>query len=342
MTINVYEVSNKREFDIFIRMPGVIYYNDPFWFPPPPHYVLNEIMQIPSEKLLLLVAVQDNDVVGRTAGIINRHHEKNTALFGYFESINDQQVAKKLITGVEEWALNKGFNYLTGPVNINTNDSVGLLVEGFNQPPKNGMPYNPSYYRNLLEGCGFNKHLDLLAYRWTDQHLIPERLARIAAKVRNNKKFLLRTLNLRNIHREAEILSAVHNQTMQDNWGSENLSVSEAANYLAKYRKFADPDLLLAAEVNNEPAGICLALPETDISSPRSCRVAVLAVVPKFRQQGIAAVLIYEMGMRLLHKGYKEAELSLVMENNTMVNRLLQSFNLKVTKRFRLYKKNLI
>nr|WP_238480840.1 GNAT family N-acetyltransferase [Desulforadius tongensis] len=126
---------------------------------------------------------------------------------------------------------------------------------------------------------------------------------------------------------------------MQDNWGAERLSVTDAAQYLSNYRSFADPELLLAVEINGEPAGVCLTLPE---QHSQSCRVAVLAVVPKYRKRGVAALLMYETMLRVQRRGYKEAELSLIMESNTMMNRILQNtFNFKVSKRFRLYNKQL-
>ncbi|MBM7855394.1 GNAT superfamily N-acetyltransferase [Desulfohalotomaculum tongense] len=340
MTVKAFEVSNRRELDIFIRMPGVIYYDDPLWTPPSPHQVLNKLMQISPQDLILLVAVENNSVVGRVAGMINRRQqEKDTALFGYFECVNNEQAAKELFKELELWAVKKGYRCLSGPVSCNTNDSIGLLVEGFNLPPKNGMPYNPYYYSHLLEKCGFKKQLDLLAYHWTNRHPVPEKLARIAKKVYQTKGLVLRPINLANIYREAQLLSVIHNETMQDNWGAERLSVTDAAQYLSNYRSFADPELLLAVEINGEPAGVCLTLPE---QHSQSCRVAVLAVVPKYRKRGVAALLMYETMLRVQRRGYKEAELSLIMESNTMMNRILQNtFNFKVSKRFRLYNKQL-
>ncbi len=342
MAVEVHKVYNHRSFDIFIKMPWTIYYDDPFWSPPPAEQTADTLLQIPPHNRILLVAVKDNIVVGRIAGMINpQHPEKKGALFGCFESINDTETAKQLLQKLEEWAEKKGYQHLTGPVSYNTNDSIGLLIEGFDLPAQYCMPYNKDYYPHLLDQAGYRKHLDLLAYAWNNQHIIPEKLIRVAQKAVKTKGLIIRALNLNNIVREAYFLSSVHNQTMQNNWGAGKLSVSEAARYLQGYRTFADPDLLLAAEVNGEPAGICLTI--TDPSSEKaSCRVAVMAVVPKFRYKGIAALLMHETAARLIRKGYQEAEISLILENNQMMNRILQkTFNLPVVKRFRVYRKDL-
>lgn len=339
MAINVFEVTNNYHFDIFLRLPDMIYGQNSPYYPLPRQQIADSILKIPIENHRLLVAVENNAVVGRLAVMKNhRHPELDTALFGYFESTENHNAASELFQAAVCWAKDKGYSYLTGPVSYNTNDSIGMLVEGFEYLPQNSMPYNPGYYPKLLVDCGFYKHLDLLAYLWTREDGIPEKLSRIAKRARNTQGLTLRNISLNHIHREAMFVSTVHNQTMYDNWGSETLTVSEAMSYLNNYRSFTDPDLLLAVEVNGEPAGICLTLP----TSNRSCRVAVLAAVPKYRTKGIAALLMHETAVRLLYKGYQQAELSLILENNTMMNRLLNdSFKLRLIKRYRVYRKNL-
>ncbi|WP_157834928.1 GNAT family N-acetyltransferase [Desulfofalx alkaliphila] len=342
MGINVYQVSTNREFDIFVRLPQFIYYRDPFWLPASVQKTANILLKIPTREVALLVAVDDNIVTSRVAIMANpKHHERNTALFGYFESTNNPEAVKELFVAGCRWAKARGYGYLAGPVSYNTNDSVGLLIEGFNYAPQQNMPYNLGYYSHLLEYAGFSKYIDLLAYLWTHKHPFPHKLARVAEKVRKKQRVQIRKINFNNIHREAQILSYVHNQTMQGNWGSKQLSVGDAANYLNSYRSFAEPDLLLVAEVNREPAGICLTLPNIDSKGfINGCRVAVLGVVPKFRSRGVAALLMHETMARLLRKGYPHAELSLILENNTMMNRILKdTLKCDLIKRFRVYRK---
>lgn len=338
MAVTIYEVSNQYQFEIFLNMSDTLYADDSLRNPIP--QLAEKLIAIPPENVALLAAVQDNLVVGRVAAMVNeRHHEKDTAFFGYFESINSQAVADGLMAAVEIWARARGLTYVVGPVCYNTNDSIGMLVAGFDQPAKFGMPYNHPYYNQLLHHNGYDKYFDLLAYRWQKDSIVPEKLKRVAQRARKNKGVVLRPLNLFYLNREAALLADVHNQTMQGNWGAQQLTISEARQYLYNYRSYADPDLLLAAEVNGEPAGICLTLPEWGTNT---CRVAIMGVVPKYRPKGIAALLMYETLLRLKYKGYTEAEISLVMESNTMMNRILKNtLGYPVTKRFRVYRKKI-
>lgn len=340
MAVTIHEVSNQYQFETFIDMPKTLYSDNSLRNAIPSHQIAEKLYQIPPENVSFYVAVQNNLVLGRVAAMINPLHvAKDTALFGYFESIESPLVAKELMAAVENWARSKGLTYVTGPVSYHTNDSIGMLVAGFEQPAKLGMPYNNHYYDQLLASSGYNKYFDLLAYRWSSDILPPDKLKRVAARARKNKGVVLRPLNLFYLHKEAVFLAEVHNQTMYENWGAEQLTLPEAKQYLYNYRYYADPDLLLAVEVDNEPAGICLTLPEWGSDS---CRVAVMGVVPKYRTKGIAALLIYETILRLKYKGYLEAEISLVIENNTMMNRILRdTLGYKIIKRFRVYRKKI-
>jgi hypothetical protein len=121
-----------------------------------------KLVNLTSQFILFLV---NNYVVGRIAAMLNPNSKfKNAVLFGYFESINDKSVSTELFNKVTLWAKQKEQEYMIGPVSYNTNDSVGLLVEGFNEPQQRSMPYNPSYYIDLIEGFGLEKYFDLLAY----------------------------------------------------------------------------------------------------------------------------------------------------------------------------------
>ena len=70
---------------------------------------------------------------------------------GYFESIDDQQVAFLLFDTAKAWLLDNGYEAMTGPINFGENDTNwGCLVQGF-VPPAIGMTYNLPYYRELFD-----------------------------------------------------------------------------------------------------------------------------------------------------------------------------------------------
>ena len=116
----------------------------------------------------LFLAHKDGKIAGRIAAITNENHNKfhedNLGFFGFFESINDSEVANALFEQVENWLKEHGKDGMMGPTNPSTNDEAGLLVDGFDTPPFVLMCHNPHYYAELIEKYGLTKAKDLWAW----------------------------------------------------------------------------------------------------------------------------------------------------------------------------------
>ena len=169
---------------------------DPNWIPPLKKEVAklldpkaHPFWQFAEQRLFL--AQRNGEIVGRIAAIVdhnyNRFHDERMGIWGFFECANDLEAAAALLGGVEEWLREKGMTFIRGPLNPSTNYEGGLLIEGYEQRPVFMMTYNPPYYPELVEACGFSKEKDLLSF-WVDRQWQPppwvERLARrISSKV---------------------------------------------------------------------------------------------------------------------------------------------------------------
>ena len=57
-----------------------------------------------------------------------------------------------------------------GPIDYSTNYPCGLLIEGFDTPPRMMMNHNRPYYAGLLESWGLGKAKDLYAWWFVDPH----------------------------------------------------------------------------------------------------------------------------------------------------------------------------
>ena len=69
-----------------------------------------------------------------------------------------------MFESARRWLADHGMTAIRGPMNPSINYEIGLLVEGFDSPPKFMMTYNPPYYGTLIEAYGFEKSQDLYAY----------------------------------------------------------------------------------------------------------------------------------------------------------------------------------
>ena len=140
--------------------PWKIYKNDPNWVAP---LLVNEKNLLDMSRNPFyqhsegqyFLAYKNGEVVGRIEALINDNHnefqEEKTGFFGFYESINDENVAKALFEAAENWIRERSMDRMRGPMNPSTNDTCGLLVDAFDQPPVLLMTYNPPYYQDMFE-----------------------------------------------------------------------------------------------------------------------------------------------------------------------------------------------
>jgi GNAT superfamily N-acetyltransferase len=276
------------------------------------------------------LALNRGYAAGRIAASVHSDGRfRSTGYFGYFEALNEPTVVAALIDKASSWLAGRGVKVMTGPIDLTPHERVGLLVEGFRGFHLPGMPYNPPYYRELLQKSGLELEINLLAYNCDLRKPLPERLLRVSARAMNKQALLIRELDLNNLSAEGEIFSILHNGSMQDIWGFAPLSPEEGAAVWRKLQGFYDKSLILIAEVSGKPAGLCLTLSakirNVAAAVPKTARLAVLAVLPAFRFMGLEAALIAECFRRARRRGVITFEFSQVAENNRMMNKIIQS-----------------
>lgn len=350
MTMEIMAISESSAFSAFNNFPHMVYRNTfkaPD-FPLPAHS--GQFMDPLFSRVIAqpLLAVEGGRPVGRIAACINQAYpEKNTGFFGYFESLNNPAAAAALVQAAKHWLADHGLSQMIGPVDLTPHERLGILVNGFQGHHLPGMPYNPSYYNNLLTRCGLTKEINLYAYHYNLKQPLPEKLLRVANRALSRiKQFAIREINYNDLTREGEVFSQIHNGSMDDGWGFVPLAGAEGTAIWQKLSGRCAPELLLVAEVNGEPAGICLAiLPifKSSISgrlvSRSILRLAVLAVLPQYRKRGIEAALIHECIRRARSQGASVMELSQIAENNNMMNHIIQSLgNIQCDRTYTIYR----
>ncbi len=354
--------------EAFVRLPWRIYRDDPVWVPP----LLSDVRtrMDPDEHpfhlhsdVRFLLALRDGRPVGRIAAIHNtrhvEHHDEPVGFFGFFEAERDAAVARALLDAAGDWLRGRGLEAMRGPASFSTNEEAGLLVEGFHRPPAVMMPYNPPWYRDLLEDAGFEKAQDLVAY-WLDHNEPPEFLLRAEKLVRRRYPDLeIRALRMDEWDREVERIHRLYNEAWQENWGFVPMTDAEFHHMAAELKPVVDPELALIAEDGDgEPVGFALSLPDLNqairhaegrlfpfgllkiLWHARSidvCRVITLGLVEAYRGKGIDALLYLETFRRGAERGIAAGEFGWVLEDNEAMRRPLERLGAEVHKRYRLY-----
>jgi hypothetical protein len=365
------EVKEKQDLMAFVRFPWKIYAGDRYWVPP---LIKDQLHKFSPKhpfrshsEMTLLLALQGGGIVGRIAGIIDRNyiefHEEKVGFFGFFESIPDEGTAGKLFSEVRKWLKGKGMKKMIGPMNPSTNDECGLLVEGFDASPCLLMPYNPPYYPVLMEKPGLKKAMDLYAYSLDQSFFVLERLSRITERLKKREPDLkIRTINLRCLDEELNVLKSIYNNAWGRNWGFVPMTDAEMDDMAKNLKPLINRDLVLFAYRGNEPIGFAVGLPDYNVvlkhlngkvgllgilkflyysRKIHSVRVMLLGVKRDFQKKGVEGLLYMETFARAIRMGYVHSECSWILEDNLLMQHGIEAMGGKRYKTYRIYEVSL-
>ena len=264
--IVVERVANSRQRKLFLEFPWTIYRKDPHWIPPlrldqkenvgysrNPFYDRNQIQTF--------LAYRGGEVVGRIAAILNQGHinryDDRRGFFGFFESIDDQDVANALFNAARDWFADQGIFKLRGPVNPSLNGSVALLIDGFDSPPTFMMTYNPRYYERLIENYGFVKAQDLYAF-WGHISMLPkvaEKLRPLAEQIVERYNVKVRPLDKNHFHEEVKSFLSIYNRSLTNTWGFVPMSDAEVEHAAKSMQPLIVPELAIFVEIDGRLVG---------------------------------------------------------------------------------------
>jgi len=375
MDVVIKPVENKSDKMKFILSQWNFYKNDKNWVPP---IIADRLKLLDTGKnpfykhslIQLFLAEKGNEVVGRIAAIINYNHNKThndkVGFFGFFECINDQDIANKLFDAALEWLKARGMEAMRGPENPSQNDEVGLLIEGFDSPPVILMTYNPPYYIDLIENYGLKKVKTLYAYKLEMKDYLTDKLIRLQEVIRERYNVTVRNVNFKNkeqFNKDVETLKQIYNSAWEPNWGFVKMTDEEFDFLAADLKSIAEPEFTFIVEVKGKPAGFALGLPDinqclihnkkgsligaiwhllTKKKKINLLRIIVLGVLEEFQGIGVDGVMYYEFAERGKKLGITAGEASWILEDNEMMNRALTvTMNGKIYKKYALYEKEI-
>jgi GNAT superfamily N-acetyltransferase len=315
------------------------------------------------------LAYDDKKITGRIAAILNNNHNSfnkaTDGFFGFFDCINDDETASLLFDAAEKWLKNKGANSMIGPVNLSTNETCALLIEGFDTPAVAMMTYNDPYYKGLIEKQGFQKKMDLIAYNFVVEERDERRLKTVdLIKERLEKRgIVFRSINLKKFKEETDAIRSIYNSAWDKNLGFVPMTEKEF-KYLAKDLKMIlDKDFCVVAEHQGKMVGFSLAIPDVNQilktikkgrlfptgifkllfkrKSIKRIRIITLGVIEGYRKMGIETVFYADIIKKVLQKGIRSAEASWVLEDNYLMNKAILDINGKPYKKYRIFEKSI-
>jgi len=273
-------------------------------------------------------------------------------------------VVNQLIEAASGWLKERGLTEIMGPANPSMMDEVGILVDGFEYYPSILMPYSKRYYDSLLKSEGFEKEMDLYAFRMLKEDLAYERMQRAEKIVRKRYPELqIRQVNLKKIDREVQIVREIFNSAWSGNWGFIPLTEEEFATLADDLKLILDPKLAHIAEMDGKPVAFSIALPDLNqalrhVKNGRllpfgifkllwyqrkinRIRTALMGVLPEYQGRGIDALLHLRAIDNGLEEGMQSSELGWVLESNKNMIQVAKRLGAHIEKTYRMYRKDL-
>ena len=374
-SIQIEQVVGRKALAQFIDFPHDLFAGDPNYVPE--LFMAQEALLNPEKSPFFqhstaeyfLARAENGKIVGRIAAIHNKAYNdfagENAGFFGFFDVIDDYSVAKALLDTAANWLKHKGLDRVIGPTNLSTNETCGVLIENFEEPPFVMTTYNYPYYAEFLERYGFVKNTDLLSYEFFPENLTP-RLKELSASLEKRlaqNGITIRTINMKDFDAEVDKFLPIYNASWDQNMGFVPMTEAEVRQMGKDLRMAIDPDFVYFAEKDGKTIGIALSLPnlnEVFIKMPRgrlfptgifkflfgrksikSLRIIALGILPEYRRMGLDVCFYTKSYQTALDKGIQRAEASWILEGNDMMNRALLQIKGKVYRKHRLYEKTI-
>lgn len=377
--ITILSVESPAQIKVFLDFPYGLYQGDENWAPP---LRLERKEQLDPQKnpaardldRQLFLAERDGEILGRIAVFTNpahdRQHDQETAFFGYFDCHNSREVSEALLAKAESWAADKGRTRLVGPAQWGVNEEVGLLVDGFDTPNVVLMSYGKPYYKEMVEGAGFSKTIDMLAFQadLNAGYPRPKMTQMMVDYATRSKAVTWRALNPKKFREDIETAMGIFNDGWGNNWGFLEFP-DEAIQHLAKEMKpLIASDCFYIGYIDEEPAAFICLIPDLNelaqgfdgkllpfnwakliyrlkSGKAKQARVPLMGLRTQHHATrkglGLVAALCETVFEAARKRGYTHCELSWILEDNDGMISICEQASAVPYKTYRMYEKQI-
>jgi len=374
MTVEVRDISSRRDLKTFIYLPEKIHRGHTNWVPP---LYADEWRYFDRAKnkafaycpTVLLLAWRDGRPVGRVMGIINPKFNEfrgvRLARFGNLETYEDPETVHALLTRVEEWARGQGMTRIIGPYGFSDQDPEGFLIEGFENRATIATYYNFEWVPCLVESEGYVKDIDYFVYKVEVPNVVPEFYQKIYERgVKRGGFHVVEFRRRKDLNPWVRPLLDLMNEcyTSGNIYGFAPLDEKEMENLARRYLPILDPRFIKIVEQNGEIMAFIVGMPDITegiqkargrlfpfgfiwilraAKKTRQLDLLLGAVKEKHRGHGLDVLMGTRMLMTAREAGMEFMDSHHEMESNVRVRAIMERMGGRIYKRFRVYQKAL-
>ncbi len=367
-------VNSKKLLHTFIHLPAIIHKNHQNWVPP--IYMDDREFFNPKKNkafsycdTILILALREQEVVGRAMGIINhkynkQHHEKDVR-FSFIECWDDQEIYHALIDYIAQWGKSKGMHKIVGPLGFTDKDPQGFLAEGFEEPTVIATNCSFPYMINLTENEGFTKKVDLVVYKIPipQEEPIFYKKIRVRFEQQNHQLKVLEFSSRRKVKPYIRPVLNLVNQTFVGIYGFWPFTEDEMDDFANRYLYLINPRFIKLI-VDNQNEVVAFVIGMSDISKgiqkargyllpfgfihilkagkkSKQLNLLLGAIHPDYQGKGLDVIMGIKMFDSARRAGKTVIDSHLELEHNHKVRAEMEKVGGRVYKRFRIFEKPL-
>jgi hypothetical protein len=362
----------------FMQASRVVFHGDPSWVEPLGFELASRLHPkknpaFEHTRAMLFTALRKGEIVGRISASVDdgwlEHQAADTGHFGFFDTLDDVEIARALSDAAEGWLREQGMRRVVGPMSLTANEEVGILVDGFEHPPQLAMAHSRRWQGALVEQCGYVKEKDLYAWRFERATEIKPRALAAWEEAKKMPELTLRSIDMKRLDEELAIIVDIYNESWAGKWGFVPITQREVQKMAEDFKLVLDPEIAFVALIDGEPIGMCIMIPNLNeiiadldgslfplgwakllyrlkVTRPKSTRLILLGIRERIRKMvkrygALSAAMYVEVAKRGMPRGYQWSELGWTREDDAPINVGIKMMGGKVYKTYRVYKKDL-
>ncbi|WP_116108768.1 hypothetical protein [Lewinella sp. IMCC34191] len=326
-----------------------------------------------SGNLRRWVAYRGKQPVGRIAAFIDEGRNEQLSLpaggIGFFESIDDAEVAGLLFTAAEDYLRERGMQAVDGPINFGERDKFwGLLVRGWYRPIYQET-YNPPYYQSFFESHGYQPHEQCLTMRGVVAEFPGERLGKLAARVRERYGLYTEQIQANNLRKGAEDFAEAYNAAFNHWPYFKPLTGDDIYPTFQQMKPIMDPHLTcIAYNKEGRPIGLAGLIPDINCflggvngklnwlglpkflyrlkfqKQPRNCKGIAFGIAQEYQRQGVYPLMVdamFQSGDRHTSRTYRYVDMATIRGHNKLMVDTCRQMNTEIHRVHVAYRKAL-
>ena len=373
--IKIVTVENKKLEKEFVMFPFGLYKDCDYWVPP----IINEELEamdksknpvFKNAEAEFYLAYDGGKVVGRIAAIVNRveieEQKKNKLRFGWYDTIDNIEVSKKLIEKVINFGKKRKLDFIDGPVGFSNMDKAGLLIDGYDELNTMITWYHYPYQKEHLKKLGFSKLAEWVEYKIKifSADEAPEKVKKFSKIIQ--QRYELKVLNFKS---RKEIIPYVDKMFELLNVTYSNLQTYVTIKqyqidfYKEKFIKYIHPDFIKCClDKDGNLIAFLITMPSFSRALKKingkmglmgyyhlfkaqhfNDRVSLylIGVDPKYQSKGVTAVIFNELQNTFNKRGILEVETNPELVENKAIQAFWKNYQSSLHKRRATFTKKL-